>query len=119
MSIGKGSCFSLILYFFTRPELVEANHGYKYLFTTIDVFTKMSWVYPMKANKCKTVMACFQDILRKCGDKPERLNSDRGSELVCKQFATFLKDNKIHHYLSYSLRKCPVIERFNLTFQRL
>ena len=115
----KRELFQSDTVFFTRPELVEANHGYKYLFTTIDVFTKMAWVYPMKDNKCKTVMACFQDILRKCGDKPERLNSDRGSELVCKQFARFLKDNKIHHYLSYSLRKCPVIERFNLTFQRL
>jgi hypothetical protein len=115
----KRELFQSDTVFFTRPELVEANHGYKYLFTTIDVFTKMAWVYPMKDNKCKTVMTCFQDILSKCGDKPERLNSDRGSELVCKQFSTFLKENKIHHYLSYSLRKCPVIERFNLTFQRL
>ena len=49
----------------------------------------------------------------------EKLNSDRGSELICKQFKKFLKDNGIHHYLSYSLRKCPVVERFNLTFQRL
>ena len=98
---------------------MEANHGYKYLFTTIDVFTKMTWVYPMKDNKCKTVMTCFQDILRQCGDKPERLNSDRGSELVCKKFSAYLKENKIHHYLRYSLRKCPVIERFNLTIQRL
>ena len=79
----------------------------------------MAWVYPMKDNKCKTVMECFKDILGKCGEKPERLNSDRGSELICKQFEKYLKDNEIHHYLSYSLRKCPVIERFNLTIQSL
>ena len=79
----------------------------------------MAWVYPMKENKCKNIMKCFQDILSKCGEKPEKLNPDRGSELICKQFKTFLKDNDIKHYLSYSLRKCPVIERFNLTFQRL
>merc|ERR1711947_12999 len=82
----------------------DANNGYKYLFTTIDVFTKMAWIYPMKENKCAVVMKCFKDILRQCGDK---------------QFTTFLKDNKIHHYLSYSLRKCPVVERFNLTIQQL
>ena len=64
----------------------------------------------MKENKCAVVMECFKDILRKCGDKPERLNSDRGSELVCK---------KMHHYLNYSLRKCPIVDHFNLTFQRL
>ena len=79
----------------------------------------MAWAYPMKENKCENVLKHFQDILSKCGEKPERLNSDRGSELICKKFSTFLKENNIHHYLSYSLRKCPVIERFNLTIQRL
>jgi hypothetical protein len=116
---NKRELFQSDTVFFTNNDLVAENHGYKYLFTTIDVFTKMAWIYPMKDNKCKTVMECFQDILSKCGEKPQRLNSDRGSELICKQFAKFLKDNKIHHYLSYSLRKCPVIERFNLTIQRI
>ena len=61
----------------------------------------------------------FRDILQKCGDKPERLNSDRGSELICKKFANFLSDQNIFHYLSYSLRKCPIIERFHLTLQNI
>ena len=115
----KRELFQSDVVFFTRPELVKANNGYKYLFTTIDVFSKMAWVYPMKENKCAVVMECFKDILLKCGEPPERLNTDRGSELICKKFAAFLKEKKIHHYLSYSLRKCPVVERFNLTLQRL
>ena len=115
----KRELFQSDVVFFQKQELVDANNGYKYLFTTIDVFTKMAWIYPMKENKCAVVMKCFKDILRQCGDKPERLNTDRGSELICKQFTTFLKENKIHHYLSYSLRKCPVVERFNLTIQQL
>ena len=115
----KRELFQSDVVFFQKKELVDANNGYKYLFTTIDVFTKMAWIYPMKENKCAVVMKCFKDILRQCGDKPERLNTDRGSELICKQFTTFLKENKIHHYLSYSLRKCPVVERFNLTIQQL
>ena len=115
----KRELFQSDVVFFTNKDLVDVNDGYKYLFTTIDVFTKMAWVYPMKENKCKNVMECFQDILNKCGEKPEKLNSDRGSELICKQFQKFLKDNNIYHYLSYSLRKCPVVERFNLTFQQL
>ena len=115
----KRELFQSDVVFFTRPELVKANNGYKYMFTTIDVFSKMAWVYPMKENKCAVVMECFKDILQKCGEPPERLNTDRGSELICKKFAAFLKEKKIHHYLSYSLRKCPVVERFNLTLQRL
>ena len=99
--------------------MVQANDGYRYLFTTIDVFTKMAWVYPLKSNTCQNVMNCFKDILEKCGEKPERLNTDRGSEMICEKFETYLKNQNIHHYLAYSLRKCPVVERFNLTIQTL
>ena len=99
--------------------MVEVNNGYRYLFTTIDVFTKMAWVYPLKANTCQNIMECFKYILRKCGTKPKRLNTDRGSEMICKQFKVFLKKENIHHYLAYSLRKCPVVERFNLSIQML
>ena len=99
--------------------MVKANDGYRYLFTTIDVFTKMAWVYPLKANTCQNIMDSFKDILRKCGKKPKRLNTDRGSEIICKKFTDYLKENNIHHYLAYTLRKCPVVERFNLTIQQL
>ena len=105
--------------FFTNKEFIKANGGYKYLFTTIDVFTKMAWVYPLKANTCENIKECFKDILEKCGEPPQRLNTDRGSELICKSFESYLTENKIHHYLSYSIRKCPVVERFNLTIQQL
>ena len=70
----------------------------------------MAWVYPMKQNKCAVVMDCLKDILLKCGEPPERLNTDRGSDL----FTAFLKEQKIHHYLSYSSRKYPVVERFKM-----
>ena len=115
----KRELFQADVVFFTNKEFVDVNNGYKYLFTVIDVFTKMAWIYPLKENTCNNIMNCFKDILSKCGDKPERLNTDRGSEMICKSFESYLKDNNIHHYLSYSLRKCPVIERFNLTIQRL
>ena len=115
----KRQLFQSDVVFFTNDLLVKASKGYRYLFTTIDVYTKMAWVYPMKQNNAKNVKRCFQDILSKCGKKPDKLNSDRGSELVGKVVSNFLKEKKIHHYLSYSERKCPVVERFNLTIQRL
>ena len=115
----KRELFQADVVFFTNPEMVKANQGYKYLFTCIDCFTKMAWVYPLKKNTCDNVLKCFENILSVCGEKPQRLNSDRGSELICDKFKTFLEKHKIFHYLSYSLRKCPIIERFNLTLQNL
>ena len=63
----------------TNKDMFEVNNVNKYLFTTINVFTKMVWVYPMKANTCKNVMEYFKDILKKCGDKHKCLNTERGS----------------------------------------
>ena len=63
----KRELFQYDVVFFKRQELVQASHGYTYLFTTIYVFTKMAWVYPMKENKCAVVMECFKDILKNVG----------------------------------------------------
>ena len=111
--------FQCDLIAFTNKELADINDGYLYLFTTIDVFSKYAWVYKLKNKECRTVMACFEDIMSKCGKMPERVQTDRGSEFVCKAFKKYFKDKGIHHYVSYSDRKCPVIERFNLTIQQL
>ena len=116
---SKRELFQADTIFFTDKDMVKVNSGYKYMFTCIDCFSKMAWVYPMKANTCDNVMNCFKDILDKCGKPPQRLNSDRGSELICKKFEDFLKEKDIFHYLSYSVRKCPIVERFNLSIQNI
>ena len=113
----KRELFQADVVFFTDPAMVKVNAGFKYLFTCVDCFSKMAWIFPMTRNTCQNVMTSFKKILQRCGKKPDRLNSDRGSELICKEFKIFLKQQNIHHYLAYSLRKCPIIERFNLTIQ--
>ena len=115
----KRELFQADVVFFTDEDMLKTNDGFRYLFTCIDCFSKMAWAFPMRANTCENVLNCFKEILKSCGQKPERLNSDRGSELICKKFEVFLKRENIHHFLSYSVRKCPIIERFNLTIQSL
>ena len=94
MSITRESCFKQMLYFFTDSDMISVNDGYKYLFTCIDCFSKMAWVFPLRKKTCDAVMTCFQIILSICCKKPERLNSDRGSELICKKFENFLQKEK-------------------------
>ena len=103
---------------FIDKEYAEASGGYKYIFAVIDCFTKYSWVYPLKANTANSAIECFKDVLSRCGQKPEMLNTDRGSEFKNKAFAKYMKDEKIHHYFSYSDRKCPIVERFMKTIQQ-
>ena len=103
---------------FIDKEYSEASGGYKYLLIVIDCFTKYAWVYPMKANTSRNVIESFIDVLSKCGRKPERLNTDRGSEFKNKAFNKLMKDENIHHYFSYSDRKCPIAERFIKTIKK-
>ena len=116
---NKRELFQCDLISFTQNNLPQDNDDFKHLFTTIDVFSKMAWVYPIRDKKCETVLLCFKDILKKCGQKPQRVQTDRGTEFICKTFEKYFKDEMIFHYLSYSDRKCPVVERFNLTIQQL
>ena len=71
--------------------MVEVNKWYTYLFTTIGVFTKMAWIYPLKANTCQNVLDSFKDILERCGMKPKCLNTDGGSEMICIKIREYLK----------------------------
>ena len=61
---NRQELFQSDVVFFTNKDMVEANNGYKYIFTTIDVFTKMAWVYPLKANTCRKIMECFRIYLK-------------------------------------------------------
>ena len=111
--------FQADLVSFTNPQYVEANEGFKYLLTVIDVFSKYAWGFPLRDKTCESSMSSFAELLSRCGEKPQKLQTDRGSEFVCGKFKKYLKSQNIHHYLSYSDRKCPVVERFNLTIQQI
>ena len=115
----KRELFQCDTTFFTAEKLVEANDGYAYLLCVIDVFTKMAWVYPMKSVDCKTAVSCLRDVFEKCGNPPDKIQTDKGSEFKCNLFRSLMKENKIEHYFSTSDRKCAVVERFNLTIQQL
>ena len=105
--------------FFTADTLVNANNGYKYLLCVIDVFTKMTWVYPMKKVTCESAVECLRDLFSKCGTLPTKIQTDKGSEFKCQAMKRLMEENGVIHYYSYSERKCAVVERFNLTIQQL
>ena len=106
------------IYMSNTENAVALNKGYKYILAIIDCFTKYAWVFPLKNIKCATVIKCFEKLFDD-GNKPKSLYTDRGSEFKCKAFNSLMKKEGINHYFSYSVRKCPMIERFNLTLQRL
>ena len=95
----------------------KMNRGYKYIFTNIDVFSKMAYAFPLQSKKIQDIKACFQKILKK--NKPNYIWSDRESIFFSKEMQLFFKNNNVKIYHTNSHLKAVVIERFNRSLREL
>ena len=43
----------------------KMNRGYKYIFTNIDVFSKIAYAFPLKYKKIGDIKPCFEKIFKK------------------------------------------------------
>ena len=43
----------------------KINKGYKYIFTNIDVFSKIAYAFPLKSKKIQDIKPCFEKISKK------------------------------------------------------
>ena len=88
------------------------NKGYKFLLTYIDVFSKFAWVVPLKNKSGETLVIGFQSILD-LDRPPEKLQTDKRTEFLNRNFQSLLKENGIHFFTTNSELKGSVVERFN------
>ena len=85
-------------------SLSQWNRGYKYLLTCIDVLSKFAWVVPLKTKTGKELVAAFKEIFRQ-GRKPEKLQTDAGTEFKNRTFQTFVKEENVHFFVTYNETK--------------
>ena len=71
-------------------SLARFNKGYKFLLTCIDVFSKFAWVVLLKNKTRESLVNGFQIILD-TGRSPEKLQTDKGTEFLNRNFQSFLK----------------------------
>ena len=94
------------------------NKGIKYLLCVIDLFSRYSWVIPLKNKKGDSIVEEFQKIFDSSENakhskrKPNKTWVDHGSEVYNNKFKNFLKDNDIEMYSTHSEGKSVVTERF-------
>ena len=99
-------------------KFAKLNKGYRYLLTCIDIFSKYSWVIPLKDKKGITIKNALQKIFKE--RKPKFLWTDRGTEFYNKQVQDLLNENNIKLYSTNNSEiKSAVIERFNRTFKNM
>ena len=97
-------------------NLSRYRKGYKYLLTCMNIFSKYSFVLPLKTKQGQELDKAFQKILS-TGRKPTKLQTDQGTEFLNRVFQKFLRDNNIDFFTVNSRLKASVVEHFNRTFK--
>ena len=97
-------------------SLAKENDGYKFILTSVDVFSKRAYAAAIK-NKSASVMAeALTEMLRTC---PARsLQTDKGSEFLAKKSQEAIRRLGVHHFTTQNEdTKAAICERFNRTLQ--
>ena len=95
----------------------KINKGYKYIFTNIDIFSKIAYAFPLKSKKIQDIKPCFEKIFK--NNKPKFIWSDKEPAFLSKEMQQFFKDNNVKIYHTNSHLKAVVIERFNRSLREL
>ena len=84
----------------------------------IDVFSKVAYAIPLKNKRGSTLVEALKSILNKSQQKPNKLQTDKGSEFLNKTFQAYLKRKKIHFFVTQNEEvKAAIVERFNRTLK--
>ena len=70
------------------------NKGIRLLLYVIDIFSKYSWVVPLKIKKASLFLMCFKKTLDSSKRKPSKIWVDKGSEFYSSSFKKWLKYNE-------------------------
>ena len=95
----------------------KMNKGYKYIFTNIDIFSKIAYAYAIKSKKIQDIKPCFQKIFKE--RKPSYIWSDLESAFFSKEILKFFEGNNVKIYYTFSNLKSAFVERFNRSLRKL
>ena len=93
------------------------NKGFRLLLCVIEIFSKYTWVVPLKNKKDVSIVNAFRKILDDLDRKPNKIWADKGSEFCNNSFKKWLKDNDIEMYSIHNEGKSVAAERFIRTLK--
>ena len=98
-------------------SLSKYNKGIKYLLCAIDLFSKYTWVIPLKDKKGTSIVNAFEKIISK-ERKQNKIWVDQAVNSVINLLKDFLKINNIEMYSTFNEGKSVVAERFIRTLKK-
>ena len=88
------------------------NKRFRCLLYVIDIYSKYTWVIPLKDKKSTTITNAFQKILKEPNRKPKKTWVDKGSEFYNRSMKSWLEKNDIEIYSTHNEGKSVIAERF-------
>ena len=98
-------------------SLSRKNKGIKYLLCAIDLYSKYTFVIPLKDKKGISIVNAFNKIIKQSNKKPNKIRVDQGGEFYNNVFEKWLSDNDMNMYSTYNEGKSVVAERFIRTLK--
>ena len=86
------------------------------LLVCIDVFSKFAWIVPLKSKTSPALVEAFKVIL-KSGRKPQKIQTDQGTEFFNRPFKALMKQEDIQLYNTYNETKASIVERLIRTLK--
>ena len=93
------------------------NKGSRLLLCVIGIFSKYSWVAPLKDKKAVSIVIAFQNFLDDSKRKPYKIWVDKGSEFYNRSTKSWLQDNDVVLYSTHNEGNSVVAERFIRTLK--
>lgn len=99
-------------------EYSRDNDGYNYIIVIIDCFTRFCWLKAIKKKDANSMVDAFEQIYSRLAPVPLRLQTDRGTEFMCKPMLKWYKQHDIHYFTTQGVGfKCAFVERLNRTLK--
>jgi hypothetical protein len=97
-------------------DLIDFTKEHKgYVLVNIDIFSKYAWIFFIKNKTPEEIIKCYKEIFK--DRKPELLWWDNEKSIDSNKFKSFLEENKVKLYHSYSEKKACVAERLIRTLK--
>jgi hypothetical protein len=92
-------------------DLAGSNDGVRYLLIVIDIVSKYVWVEALKTKRGEEVLSGFRRIFQRTLRRPDKLQTDDGTEFWYQGLQRYLKAEGIKFFTLKSDKKAAVAER--------
>ena len=75
--------------------IIKFNKGFIFLLCVTDIFSKYTWIVPLKDKKAITITNAFQKTLNESNCNPNKISIDKVSEFHNRSMKSWLEKNGI------------------------